>query len=204
MKRQKRNFIFRILIFFVLLIFFSAQIIFTFPSLGDAQEILNLPQPGVMVTVTPPLTPPLLIGLKIHPEHPLKFDFFLDRGDAKKLDGDQLKDESTKLIKYFLAAFTIPRQDLWVNLSPYEKERIISKEFGLTEMGRDLLVQDYFLKQLLASLNYPEEGLGKNFWDRVYLDGLKLIILDINPATFNEFPFLISLKEKESQLIRNY
>ena len=100
-----------------------------------------------MVEFTPPATPPLLIGLKIHPEHPLKFDFLLDRGDVKKLDGSELKNESTRLIKYFLAALTIPEKDLWVNLSPYENDRIVSKQFGLTEMGRDLLGQDYILKQ---------------------------------------------------------
>jgi len=31
---------------------------------------------------------------------------------------DELKDESRKLIKYFLASLTIPEKDLWVNLSP--------------------------------------------------------------------------------------
>ena len=78
-----------------------------------------------MIEFTPPWTPPLLIGLKIHPENPMKFDFLLDRGDVKKLDGDELKSESTRLIKYFLAALTVPAKDVWVNLSPYEKERIV-------------------------------------------------------------------------------
>ena len=35
-------------------------------------------------------------------------------------------------------------------------------------MGRDLLAQDYILKQLTASLIYPEKDLGKEFWSRVY------------------------------------
>ena len=36
-------------------------------------------------------------------------------------------------------------------------------------MGRDLLAQDYLLKQsLLQGLIYPEAGLGKEFWDKVY------------------------------------
>ena len=129
----------------VLLTFSSSEI---FPAVfisskAYAQTILNLPIPGTMVEFTPPLTPPLLIGLKIHPEHPLKFDFLLDRGDVKKLDGSELKNESTRLIKYFLAALTIPEKDLWVNLSPYEKSRIIPQNFGITDMGRDLLAEDY-------------------------------------------------------------
>ena len=35
-------------------------------------------------------------------------------------------------------------------------------------MGRDLLEQDYILKQITASLIYPEKQLGKTFWDKVY------------------------------------
>ena len=35
-------------------------------------------------------------------------------------------------------------------------------------MGRDLLEQDYVLKQITASLIYPEKQLGKTFWDKVY------------------------------------
>ena len=29
------------------------------------------------------------------------------------------------MIKYFFAALTIPDKDIWVNLSPYEKDRMI-------------------------------------------------------------------------------
>lgn len=35
-------------------------------------------------------------------------------------------------------------------------------------MGRDLLAQDYLLKQITASLVYPEGEIGKKFWKRVY------------------------------------
>ena len=76
---------------------------------------------------------------------------FLISGDSK-LSDDAIKNESSKLIKYFLASLTIPEKDLWVNLSPYEKDRIIPQSFGLTEMGRDLLAEDYMLKQITASL----------------------------------------------------
>ena len=34
----------------------------------------------------------------------------------------------------------------------------------------------------------------------IHLDGLKFIILNTAPASFNDFPFLISLKEKEPSL----
>ena len=104
-----------------------------------------------------------------------QIDFILDKGDSvsspNALIGDpqqeQLKTEATKLIKYFLASLTTPEKDLWVNLSPYEKDRVIPPSFGQTEMGRDLLAQDYILKQITASLIYPEKELGKKFWKKV-------------------------------------
>ena len=65
------------------------------------------------------------------------------------LNNDQeLREQSTRLIKYFLASLTVPENDLWVNLSPYEKNRIVPQAFGQTEMGRDLLAEDYMLKQI--------------------------------------------------------
>ena len=114
----------------------------------QAQDF-RLPAPGVMVHLSPPLDPPVLKGIKVHPDSPFRFDFILDKGDSE-LSDDQIKDESSKLIKYFLASLTIPEKDLWVNLSPYEKDRIIPQSFGLTEMGRDLLAEDYMLKQITA------------------------------------------------------
>ena len=91
----------------------------------------------------------------------------MDTGDTG-IQGEALKNESTKLIKYFLAALTTPDKDMWVNLSPTEKDRIIPDGLGSTEMGRDLLSQDYLLKQLTASLMYPESELGERFWKNIY------------------------------------
>ncbi len=81
---------------------------------------------------------------------------------------DQLKQQVNQLVKYFLAGLTIPESDLWVNLSPYEKDRMVPEALGQTNLGRDLLAQDYILKQLTASFIYPEKDLGKEFWSRVY------------------------------------
>ena len=80
-----------------------------------------------------------------------------------------------------------PSEDLWVNLSPYEKDRIIPNAFGQTEMGRDLLAQDYILKQLTASLMYPEDDLGKEFWERVHAKAYEQYgTTDIPMNTFNK------------------
>ena len=160
----------------------------------QAQEF-RLPAPGVMVHISPPLDPPILKGVKIHPENPFRFDFILDKGDEdnrhpERSEGsqqEQLKTEAIKLIKYFLASLTIPEKDLWVNLSPYEKDRIIPRSFGLTEMGRDLLAEDYLLKQITASLIYPEDEIGKRFWKRIYEEAAKKFgTTNIPVNTFNK------------------
>ena len=45
-----------------------------------AQEF-SLPAPGVMVHLSPEFNPPILKGIKVHPENPFMFDFILDQGD---------------------------------------------------------------------------------------------------------------------------
>ncbi|MEI6438208.1 MAG: hypothetical protein WCO69_05620 [Candidatus Omnitrophota bacterium] len=133
-------------------------------SLGYAQTAVILPAPGSMVALSEPFHPATLEGMKVYADAPLRFDFILDPADV----GENTGLVSEKLVRYFLASLTVPEKDLWVNLSPYEKDRIIPDVFGLTELGRDLLAQDYILKQLTASLLYPEGETGKKFWAELY------------------------------------
>ncbi len=152
-----------------------------------AADEIRLPAPGVMVHLSPEFDPPTLKGIKVHADDPFRFDFILDSGDAAAGHVRPLQEEATKLIKYFLAGLTIPDKDIWVNLSPYEKDRIIPQSFGLTEMGRDLLAEDYMLKQVTASLIYPEDQTGKKFWKRVYAQAQrKYGTTDIPVNTFNK------------------
>jgi len=158
-----------------------------------ADTVLGLPQPGTMVNLTPAYVPVIVKGLRVHPENPILFDFIVDTGNTplsspNALVGDPVfKRECLKLIKYFLASLTIPEDDLWVNLSPYEKNRIIPDQLGQTEMGRDMLAEDYILKQLTASLIYPERNLGKIFWDAVYTKAQKMYGSNEIPVnTFNK------------------
>ncbi len=127
---------------------------------------INLPVPGTFITTSSSFTPVIVRGLTIHPENPLEFDFIIDTGHTN-LSEESFNDEALRLIKYFLASLTVPEGDMWVNLSPYEKDRIIPESFGVTEMGIDLLSQDYMLKQLTASMMYPEDELGAKFWKRI-------------------------------------
>jgi hypothetical protein len=146
----------------------------------------GLPPPGVMVAVGEAYNPAIIRGLKVFPEEPFRFQFVLDRGNDVR-EAANLTAESERLIKYFLASLTIPEDEMWVNLSPYEKERIIPREFGQTEMGREFLAQDYLLKQIAASVLYPEGAVGKQFWAEVYSRAqAELGTTDIPLDTFNK------------------
>ncbi len=112
---------------------------------AHAQELF-LPAPGVRISLSPAFNPPVLKGLKVHPDNPFRFDFILDVGDGPRAVPQDtgraqgpaptdLREESTKLIKYFLASLTVPEKDLWVNLSPYEKDPIaILLQYGFVRL----------------------------------------------------------------------
>jgi len=134
---------------------------------SSAQSLSELPFPGTKISKSPSFEPAIIRGITLHPENPLKFDFIVDRGDSN-LQGAALKSEGQRMVKYFLTALTVPENELWVNLSPYEENRIIAEGLGMTAMGRDMLAQDYILKQLTASIINPDEDFGKKFWDRIY------------------------------------
>ena len=151
-----------------------------------ARTPLSLPEPGVMVSTSPAFVPVLIRGMTLHPKDPFRLDFIMDSGNTG-LENDAMKEESQKLIKYFLASMTIPQNHLWVNLSPYEGDKIIPPSLGRTMLGRDLLAQDYLLKQLTATLMYPEEGLGQEFWERIYRQAKeKFGTTDLPVNTFNK------------------
>ncbi len=154
--------------------------------LAHAQNIFSLPAPGTVISLTAGYTPALVKGMTFYPNNPLQFDFIIEQGQDK-LEGQAFNDEALKMIKYFLASLTVPEKDMWVNLSPNEKNRIIANGFGQTEMGRDLLAQDYMLKQLTSSLMNPEDKLGAAFWEKVYAQAkAKFGTTDIPVDTFNK------------------
>ncbi len=176
--RKNILFLRKIISVFILVAFFFSTI-----TPAGAQI---LPAPGISVGLTAGFQPPVLLGLKIHPENPLLFDFIIDQG-AAKLSSEELKSETEKLVKYFLAALTIPDKESWVNLSPYEKDRIIPDALGQTAMGKTMLEQDYLLKQLASSLTNPDEKLGQEFWSTVKNQvWAKLNTVDVPMNTFNK------------------
>ncbi|MBF0478078.1 MAG: hypothetical protein HQL26_01210 [Candidatus Omnitrophica bacterium] len=164
MGRLFKNTFIRFCNWIILVAFLSTTV---FQSTGYAQISMVMPPAGTQVYLSQPYMPSIIAGLKIDRTNPLHMDFYVAKGD-EKVDGLTKEEEYNKMIRYFLAALTVPDKDQWVNLSPYENNRIVPEGFGKTEMGRDLLSQDYLLKQITSSLIYPEKEIGQKFWDNVY------------------------------------
>lgn len=178
--------------------------VMSLPGPASAQMASLLPVPGTAVTISPVYIAPTLKGLNIHPENPFLFDFIVSRGDDK-IQGPALKAESEKLVKFFLTAMTIPDTEAWVNLSPYEANRIIPEALGKTEMGKVMLEQDYLLKQLASSLTNPETDLGKKFWTNVRAQVQEQFgTTDIPMSTFNKVwivPAKAEVAEKDGKVL---
>jgi len=148
----------------------------TFSSPVSAQSaLLTVSTQGLMIN-----------GLIVHPENPLQFNFLFSQPETIENES-ALREDALKQIRYFLASLAIPENDLWVNLSPYEPDRIISNNLSQTEMGRDMLAQDYVLKQLTASLMSPESEQGKIFWDKIHHAAYeKFGVTEIPAEAFNK------------------
>jgi hypothetical protein len=129
----------------------------------------NLPPAGIRIPLSPKYYPPLFRGVYVHKNDPLTLDFILDSGDAQ-LATDDLAEVSLRLSRYFLAALAIPDEHLWVNLSPHERDRIIPSDLAQTQMGVDLLLQDYILKQITSTLCFPETQSGAAYWNKIYAE----------------------------------
>ncbi|MCP4652634.1 MAG: hypothetical protein GY858_04540, partial [Candidatus Omnitrophica bacterium] len=145
--------------------------------------VYGLPIPTKLLPVTDNRSYPLLKGIKVNPKDPFHLEFIIDSQDKDEIS----KEEFNRLVEYFLAALTTPQDELWVNLSPHEQDRVIPQDLSYTELGKDLLGQDYILKQLTSSLTYPETELGKKYWKRLHEEVYQLAgTTNIPINTFNK------------------
>lgn len=156
----KRSLIFRALAFFTAVSVAGSAAADIGSILGGVE---GLPEPGTIVGLSEAYSSPFLVGVNYDEADPFKLDFIVDPGDAGRIS----MEERGRLVRYFLAALTIPEDKLWVNLSPYENERIIDDKTASTELGEVLLEQDYILKQLTASLSHPDADTGRSYWDLI-------------------------------------
>lgn len=135
-------------------------------------------------------------GIKFNPNNSNEIKFYFDTMDSKSLSDK----EADKLIKYFLGFLSLPEDKLWVNLSPYEKDRIIPDSLAKLDIGKDMLIEDFLLKQLTASLTSPKTKQGKKFWENVYKQVYKLAKTKNIPV--NSF-YKVWITPKESVIIEN-
>lgn len=151
----------------LLLVFhFPISLVFSGPGYANFNET-QLPDIGTIISPTDQYQPLVFQGIGLHPSNPLKISFILNDNQTN-LQQSEVQADANRLIDYFLVALTLPKTEMWVNLSPFEENRVITDSLGKTQMGRDMLVQDYMLKQLTSSLLHPETKNGEKFWKRVH------------------------------------
>lgn len=105
---------------------------------------------------------PVMRGIRLNSNDPKDITFYFDAMDKDKTD---IKDIN-RFINYFLEALTIPKEKIWVNLSPYERDFTMSEALKQVSLGKDLLLEDYVLKSLTSSITNPNNSFGKKFWDK--------------------------------------
>lgn len=138
-------------------------------------NIINLPLTVKTLAFTPKLDKKkydlaLLKGIELDLSKPLNIKFYIDKMNQKQT----LAQDNQRLINYFLAFLAIPENKLWVNLSPLEKKRIITDPLGRLDIGKDLLLEDYMLKQIVSLVTNPNTLVGKKFWQAIEKKSLEL------------------------------
>ena len=73
-----------------------------------------------------------------------------------------------RLMDYFFTGLAVKNEEVWVNLGPDEKNRMLPETLGGTRLGRVMIEQDYQLKRLCASLLHPDCGYGRDYWSNVF------------------------------------
>lgn len=201
---------FKIIVAGVIIALFSSLILPDMLKIKQSEAAaLGLVEPTQMLKLSRDFQDPVLKGLKINPNDISDISFLVDSGNSNKLS----KTESQRLINYFLAALAIDNESLWVNLSPYEANRIIDSKLENTELGRDMLSQDYILKQLSSSLTHPKSELGKSYWQKmdhniseskIWISADKVEIFEKSNAVFiNKALLKVESEDKQSKLALN-
>lgn len=104
---------------------------------------------------------PIIEAISFSKQNPYEINFYINKG--KNINS--LNQDIPRFINYFLES--LKANDIWVNLSPLEKDRIIPDNLVNTDIGKCLLIEDYFLKQLVSYFTNPNNKIGILFWQRV-------------------------------------
>lgn len=135
------------------------------PSDGEEGELL--------VDESEDYTPLLVRGLRVNGLDASEMNFVVDGGNDDPSPIHQRR-ENDKCLDYFMTSLAVKEDNLWVNLSAYESNRMLPKELEGTIMGRDMLAQDCLLKRFTASLLHPDHRIGRQYWHEVYRKAAEL------------------------------
>jgi hypothetical protein len=110
--------------------------------------------------------PPRLLGICVRPSDP---EWLLPLYTKAGLDiGSEEWERLKKLfLSYFYTNLALPGDDLHVNLSTFQKDRMMPRNVAQTELGRMLAEQDCVLKQVTASILHPNHPAGRRYWDEI-------------------------------------
>jgi hypothetical protein len=116
------------------------------------------------------------VSLQDAPSGEKDFSFALK---AQKAEGGKivdLKEASALSAKAFIAGLTIPNHKFWVNLNPWEPERIIEKDVSPTDVGRIMLEADLQMKKDFNKYEDPcHSQVGVKYWKLLDEEREKLI-----------------------------
>lgn len=118
-----------------------------------------------IIEATQDYIPPLIKGVMIRKSGAL--DFIIDSGRSG-VQQDFLLSHTERLKDYFREALCIREDDIWVNLSAYESNRMLPPVLSGTAIGRQMLEFDVQLKTFGASLLHPDTETGKSYWRELY------------------------------------
>ena len=134
-------------------------------------NIVNSPLDELLPRLAPRLSltgkSAVITGMEFSEKTPFSLRFYFSKHGENKI----LEKDITRMVKYFLGFLSVPQEDLWVNLSPFESDRIIPQSLAKLDIGKDFLLEDYCLKQLSGALTDPKTPSGKKFWKEAGVAG---------------------------------
>jgi len=89
-----------------------------------------------------------------------------------------------KTLEYFFIGLAINEDRFWVDLNPYQADRVIDQSLENTDLGRIMLNADLRLKEDVTTLINPQVSkTGKEFWRRLFEKAQELGVTEIPVMT---------------------
>jgi len=132
----------------------------------------------------------------------LRFAFEAEEAWGIKPEID-IKKAAQKFLEYFFIGLAVPEENFWVNLSPYEPNRVIDSLLSDTDPGRIMLGADLRLKKDASEFTNPKiSKTGKQFWSRLYEKAEQFVTLDSIPVSSRLWivPDEVIVYETENQI----